>query len=729
MTLSTETGFLGRKRSQQTPLIAIVAKLVMSIQGDPIAAADLLWLNVFRTAVTNFVSGVGSRDEVVKAYQRLPSDLRQRAVEIAQDQGKAEYFASLVSDDEPTPPLVPDEIAPAGETRSKDDHSNGSASNDPGTPEAPEIAEPLEHHDPQVDRAFAEFAARMRTVEPNALARLQVIRDCALALYVIGDHDAVDRLSNLAIDIHNVPVKDVQVALANARKMAADRAFGGTQERVESTSSFHGWPELDRSLVDEDRSPPPEFDWDALPPAWIDWIKETAEDCGAPPDYVAGTLIATTSAVIGNSRRVSPRELWVEQPHLWLALVGAPSTNKTVALAPFKSACSAIEKDSAGAHDKAVKNYTERKEVADAAQREWQSAVKEAVKNGHTPPPLPDNARQPDKPIPPRVMISDASTEEVGALLAGNLHGLVLVRSELSGWLGQFDRYSGAGADRAFYLEAWDGGSHVIDRVKFNGAPLRVPYASLAIVGSLQPDHLSKVFRGIDDGLAARFLYVWPSPVAPKRPDRPNPKNHIKTLQDAFKQLRKLGWGRDDYGDQIPLIMRLDEAALEILHKVQMEVFTANQIRGAGIMAGWRGKNPGRLLRIALGFEFLEWVVRGGAEPTTISGDMTARAADFLQYCTAMMRHALRDLLITDVQRDAAKLARFIESEAPQTINEREVYKREGFHSLRNDKAHRDKVFAALEEAGWIRRVSNGATGGRPRGDWTVSPKVRRAGA
>jgi Protein of unknown function (DUF3987) len=346
-----------------------------------------------------------------------------------------------------------------------------------------------------------------------------------------------------------------------------------------------------------------------LPPALVDWVKKTAMDCGAPADYIAATLLSVASAVIGNARRVSPWGGWVEQPHLWVALIGQPSTNKTVALAPFKTACNAIEKDTQPAHNEALKCYAERKQAADAARHQWQEAVKLAIKNNESPPPMPSDAQEPNKPIPPRVMISDASTEEVGSLLAGNHCGLILVRSELSGWLGQFDRYGGAGADRAFYLETWDGGSHVIDRVKFAGVPLRVPYASLAIVGSLQPDHLRKVFAGINDGLAARFIYVWPSPIPPQRPDHPGSEERIKTLHDAFAKLRRLNWDRNDFGDPVPMILRLEESALDILDKIREEAFQANQTRGAGLMTGWRGKNPGRLLRLALVFELMG---RGG---------------------------------------------------------------------------------------------------------------------
>ncbi len=54
--------------------------------------------------------------------------------------------------------------------------------------------------------------------------------------------------------------------------------------------------------------PAPAFDLEALPPGWVGWIITTAQDCNAPPDYVAANLIGVSSSVIGNVRRVSPWE-------------------------------------------------------------------------------------------------------------------------------------------------------------------------------------------------------------------------------------------------------------------------------------------------------------------------------------------------------------------------------------------------------------------------------------
>jgi hypothetical protein len=523
----------------------------------------------------------------------------------------------------------------------------------------------------------------------------------------------------------------------------------GGKDGAATSNAGDAWPKLERSLISEDRPPAPPFDWDAVPPVSVEWIKGTASDCGAPVDYVFAVLVAVASAVIGNVLRVSPGIGWVEQLHLWFALVGPPSSNKTPALTPFKAVCNEIENDEKGAHDDAMLRYTEKKEAAAVALQQWQNQVKAAVKEGETPPPIPSEAREPDKPIPPRIMIADASTEKIGDLLAGNHRGLVLVRSELSGWLGQFDRYGGKGADRAFYLEAWDGGSHVIDRVKFGATPLHVPYASLAIVGNLQPDHLRDVFSGIDDGLAARLFYIWPEPIPPQPLKQSSDHDRARQLREAFARLRGLKWGRDGQGNSVPVVLRLETAALDVLQAVRNEVFEANQVDGAGVMAGWRGKNPGRLLRLALVFEMLEWSLAEDRDhPGLVSLDMVERAADYLDYADAMMKRAVAGLALTDAQRDAAQLARHIVRVGPKAflshldekarqaistdedaaqkavLNERKIYRAEGFRALRHE-GRRQRAFAELVSAGWMRPASP-SNSIRPRGDWSLNPAIWR---
>jgi hypothetical protein len=92
------------------------------------------------------------------------------------------------------------------------------------------------------------------------------------------------------------------------------------------------WPKPDQRIVEDGRASPPTLDNDAQPAGWGEWIAKEAAARDCPRDYLAAALIGAASAWIGNSRHVAANETWSEPPHLWLALIGAPSTGKTPAL-------------------------------------------------------------------------------------------------------------------------------------------------------------------------------------------------------------------------------------------------------------------------------------------------------------------------------------------------------------------------------------------------------------
>src|SRR3954464_6542630 len=121
-------------------------------------------------------------------------------------------------------------------------------------------------------------------------------------------------------------------------------------------------------------------------------------------------------------------------------------------------------------------------------------------------------AESPEAPVRPRVRVADATGEVLGAPAAALPRGLLLVRDELSGWLGGFDKYGGGGADRAFAIEMYGGRSYVVGRVK-HPQPIRIPHLSIGVLGGVQPDKLSAIIEGPDDGLASRLLWVWPDAI------------------------------------------------------------------------------------------------------------------------------------------------------------------------------------------------------------------------
>jgi hypothetical protein len=505
--------------------------------------------------------------------------------------------------------------------------------------------------------------------------------------------------------------------------MSRDRVRAIIAEAPETTDR-DTWPEPDMRLVDDDRAPAPTLDDDALPAGWGQWIAAEAEARACPRDYVAGGLIGAASAWIGNARRIAATADWNEPVNLWIALIGVPSAGKTPGLRSVIDASRALERDAEPAWREALSRYERDAEAANAVEKAWRETVRAAAKGGKASPDRPGIAHAPASPPRPRMMAMDTSTEELQKMLSEAPRGLLYVRDELAGWLGSFDRYGGAGSDRAFFLECWNGGAYVVDRVRYHGSPVRIEHAALGIIGGMVPDRLRDALADADDGLAARLLYIWPElppikPLADCGDAAAAERRH--TLLTAARRLRALMMGADDYGDPAPRALRLDDDALRLFEELRGDAM-ARARKASALSAGWCGKNPGRALRLALVYRLLEWAICGGAEPTSVSADAMVRAGGYLDYGTGMLGRITAGLAIGQNEVDASALAQHLLVTGATRLNEREFYQTAGYVWARDAK-RRTAALGVLENAGWIRRP-NAASRGRRRSDWDVSPRL-----
>jgi hypothetical protein len=489
------------------------------------------------------------------------------------------------------------------------------------------------------------------------------------------------------------------------------------------------WPKPDKRIVGDDCAPAPKLNDDALPKGWEDWLTTEAAARACPRDYVTGGLLGTASGIIGNARRAVATADWNEPAHLWFAEIGGPSTGKTPAQRPMVEVCRMIERDAEPAWHTALAAYERDAEAARARDKAWREAVRAAAADGTAPPDRPANALQPEAPSRPRVAVMNVSTEELMNILAKNSRGLLYIRDELAAWFGEFDRYGGKGADRAFYLECWNGGAYVCDRVKHD-EPVRIEHCSLALIGGMVPDRLREALAAADDGLAARLIFIWPDPepISPLRNSGKEDATKRSTLLlDAIRRLRTLAMGTDDQNSPAPRAMSLDGDAFKLFDEVRQDAM-ARARSASGFAAGWHGKNPGRALRLALNYELLAWAVRSDNvdEPKCVSADAMARASEYIDYANEMLDRVTGGLAIGRAEADAAAIARHINSRAPrkrsEPLNERELYQAPGYAWAR-DAERRARALGVLERAGWIRQPPV-AGQGRPRGDWEVSPRL-----
>ena len=463
------------------------------------------------------------------------------------------------------------------------------------------------------------------------------------------------------------------------------------------------------------RSDPPALPLEAFG-ALAPWIREQAKAKSAPVDYVAAGLLAALTAMIGSTRRVNVEGSWSEPAIMWLAVVGAPSTNKSPALDAAFTPLHQIEQRMATEYGELLRAYEANKLAAVERREVWEAEVKAATEAKAPLPPIPVDAQTPLKPTRPRVRINNATTQKLMEELARHDRGFLLFRDELAGWLGDFDRFGGNGGDRAQYIEMFGGRSSSIDRVKLEDT-LRIKFMHVSVVGGIQPDRLDSLLLNTDDdGLTARFLFLWPSP-APLERYTATPDDRI--VERAFERLRTLMW--DASGAPVSLSFSKEAAdAMWDWRKAHSEACRDL----TGFHASSMGKMPGYVARLALVLEHAQWAVSNEAfPPTTVSAGAVRSAVALTDaYFKPMQVRVLGEAALGQAERGAAVLAREIVSRRVDELNVRQVKREWRLPGLQEGTV--DAAVLELVEAGWLKGDEGPRKPGRPGKTYMVDPRV-----
>jgi Protein of unknown function (DUF3987) len=483
------------------------------------------------------------------------------------------------------------------------------------------------------------------------------------------------------------------------------------------------WGEHDPTLLGSGRRPPPSFPIDALKAFWSEWVQAEARKASAPVDYVAASLLAATAAAMANVRWPSTSGGWTEPPLLWVGLVGNPSSGKSPSIDPAMALLTAVEEKIAKGFEEKLAEHEAEKRAAKARRQIWEEKVKVAAEKSETPPPLPDDCRAPEVPERPRIRVSDTTIEKLGALAASLPRGLLMVRDELAGWFGNFDRYGGNGGDRAFFIEAYGGRSYTIDRVK-HPVPIKIAHLSVGLLGGVQPDKLHSILEQADDGLASRILWAWPEPLPTIKLARRI--DHDPRARDAFSRLAGLWLGTDEAGRPEPVPICLSADALDVLEEFAQHILPRTG-EATGLVASALGKARGHVLRISLVLEYLWWASEGGSEPVEIGRRAVEQAVRLVSsYFLVMAERVIGDAAIPLEERRAMVLVRWLRSTGVPTFNAREA-RRKISGPLRNAK-DMQAACEVLEEAGLIRSIASraGEKPGQQTKDYEVNPAVMR---
>jgi hypothetical protein len=362
--------------------------------------------------------------------------------------------------------------------------------------------------------------------------------------------------------------------------------FGRASQAPSAVVPFNPWDALQ----------PPAFPMHAVPPILKAFVEDEAEIIGADPCALTWSAISACSAAIDARIRLRMRTIgnWFAPPMIWVALVGGPSTKKTPII---RSTWSPLE----------------REQQVDLIEWEKQKAAYAQL----------SKKERDDNPKPRckrRLVTNNATPEAIQELLGFQHRGIGVLHDELAGWIGAQEKYtSGKGrlADRAFWLQSFDGGPYVVDRVEAGRGTSALSNLSVTVCGGIQPDRLRGMTDLTDDGLWQRFA---PIIVAPAR----------MSQEGDFSNSRR------DYRYLVRYLLKLDpktqlvlsDDARPIFEEVERRVFELEQSDVLGPrFVSFCGKLTGLWGRLALVLNLMsEW-----ATPHIVSWD-AAEAARILLF-------------------------------------------------------------------------------------------------
>jgi hypothetical protein len=438
---------------------------------------------------------------------------------------------------------------------------------------------------------------------------------------------------------------------------------------------------------------PPSLPRGLLPDVLERFAHDQGMDMGADMSGIAMSALAVCGAAIPDNVKLQVKRHhtgWLESARLWVALVGPPSSKKTPIMTVAARPLRRIDADQA-------RDYAEQRSV-------FEKLPKEAKL--HT-----------DPPKQVRSVLQDTTIEAAQDILKDSPDGLLCYQDELSGWFGAMDKYSagrGSAKDRAFWLEAFNGGPYSVHRV--GRGSVFIENLSISLIGGIQPEPIRQIADdSVDDGLLQRLLPITLTPAVAGRDEAASPV--VAEYAELISKLHGLGEAR----------LRFDEGAQSYRQELEVRHLTLQSLeRVHRKLAAHIGKYDGIFARLCVIWHCVENAPRFGDMSATIISEETARrVGGFLH--GFLLPHAIAFyagvLGLANDHDNVAAVAGYILAHGLTKVANRDL--------KRGDRAMRrlgpDKtlaVFEQLEALGWLDRVPSRFRGAALR--WLVNPAVHQ---
>lgn len=506
-----------------------------------------------------------------------------------------------------------------------------------------------------------------------------------------------------------------------ARRLGKARRTGGVKD-VQITSAPKPLP--------SGLPPVDAFDCDLLPPVLLARVEDIADRMQCPRDYPAVALIVTMSSMIGRRCRIAPKRVddWTVTPNLWGVIIGRPGVMKSPPLTEIMRPLQFLQARAIETFNLEQAKHQAGVMVAAEAERIAKDSIRKKLKDGKS-----DDARdlalktlqrESDEPTCKRYIVNDITVEKLGEILNENPDGILLYRDELNGFFRTLER-QGHEADRAFYLEAWNGdGSFTYDRI--GRGTLHIPGCCLSIIGSIQPGPLTALVRDLrgtgDDGLLQRFqLAVWPDlPAQWRNVDRAPDHRVREAVQKVVDRLDRMA-APNVVGDAgaAGLVMRFSTEAQELFDVWRQSLETRlRDDTEHPMLEAHLAKYRSLIPSLALILHLTE-TPEGPVELLALE-----RAVAWGEYLESHARRIYAPALSPDLDAARTLLMHLKKGDLETGFALRDIYNC-GWSGL----GTRDEAAAAvavLEDYGWIKAITED-TGGRPRTTYHVHPATTEA--
>ncbi len=523
-------------------------------------------------------------------------------------------------------------------------------------------------------------------------------------------------------------------------------------ELVAATEPFDGskaWPKKPKDL-DVQLPAVEELRKSMLPDPLSTWVFDVARRMdNAAPDFAAAAVIVQAGALIGRKVGIRPKrhDDWVVVPNLWGGLVGMPASMKTPALEAALKPIKRLAAKAKTEHEDALKDHEFDKVIYAARHKALKEVLQTKAKDLASKKGSVDDLdefkkefeglEEPEEPTQKRYVTNDVTIEKLAEILADNPDGILYYADELMRYLRGLDRV-GREADRAFYLESWNGnGSFEVDRI--SRGSIFVPALCVSLLGGIQPGPLSKyVTDALEDadkadGLLQRFqVMVYPDPRTRPTDIAPDAKARNKAYE-VFERLANLDakkFGAVVVADGDVPTIGFSEEAQEIFNqwREEFEPRYGSKDQSVAIQSHML-KFRSLFASLALIFEavdFVDEVSEGGevSEGREVSKVSAMRAAAWCEYLEG---HALRvysPLMDTPERRAEMLLHKILTKEIRPGAKVRDIYRKQWSGLTTHESVV--EALQILSEHGWVRVSKVNPVGrGRPTEVLQVHPELR----